>query len=141
MKLWTDAEICADAVARDVAERCVYIAECAGEPAGTWKLQLSDTEIWPEFPQEEATYIHRFAVRREFSGGETSARDAGVGRRTNARAGPPARAPRMRSLAPAPAKRSTNAAASASTARSKPAVFCWQGRDEGGRLGVQRITK
>jgi len=28
--------------ARDVAERCVYIAECAGEPAGTWKLQLSE---------------------------------------------------------------------------------------------------
>ena len=71
-RLWTDAEICAAAVARDIAEDATYLAECDGACAATLKLQSMDLEVWPELPQEEALYIHRFAVRRKFSGGALS---------------------------------------------------------------------
>ena len=72
MPLWKLDELAADRIASDVAEGLYFLAECDGVPAGTVRFQLSDPLFWPDVPQDEAAYIHRLAVRRDFAGGGVS---------------------------------------------------------------------
>jgi GNAT superfamily N-acetyltransferase len=72
MSMWQQGELAADCITADVAAGLYYLAECDGEPAGTLRFQLSDPLFWPDVPQDEAVYIHRLAVRREFAGGRAS---------------------------------------------------------------------
>lgn len=46
----------------------VYVAECQGEIVGTYVITWSDPYIWQELDHNDAGYIHRFAVNRNYKG-------------------------------------------------------------------------
>ncbi|MBC1236035.1 GNAT family N-acetyltransferase [Nostoc sp. 2RC] len=70
--LWHDSELSPEYISEDVANGLFFIAEWAGEPAGTIKFQLEDLVFWPDIPQQESAFVHRLAVRRRYSGGKVS---------------------------------------------------------------------
>ncbi|MEH1936081.1 MAG: GNAT family N-acetyltransferase [Nostoc sp.] len=70
--LWRDSEVSPESISEDIANGLFFIAEWAGEPAGTIKFQLEDLLFWPDISQEESAFVHRFAVRRDYSGGKVS---------------------------------------------------------------------
>ncbi|MCC5666623.1 GNAT family N-acetyltransferase [Nostoc sp. CHAB 5784] len=72
MPLWRDSEVSPESISEDVANGLFFIAECAGEPAGTIKFQLEDLLFWPDISQEESAFLHRLAIRRHYSGGKVS---------------------------------------------------------------------
>lgn len=88
MPMWRADELSADRIASDVAAGEFFVAECKDKIVGTVKFQLSDQLFWPDSPVEEAAYIHRLAVRRDFAGGRVSGellRWAGERARTHGR--------------------------------------------------------
>ncbi|MBH8554830.1 GNAT family N-acetyltransferase [Nostocaceae cyanobacterium CENA357] len=70
--LWHDSEVSPASISEDVAKGLFFIAEWAGEPAGTIKFQLEDLLFWPDISQEESAFVHRLAIRRRYSGGKVS---------------------------------------------------------------------
>ncbi|WGV28546.1 GNAT family N-acetyltransferase [Halotia branconii] len=70
--LWHDSEVSPASISEDIAEGLFFIAEWAGEPAGTIKFQLEDLLFWPDISQEESAFVHRLAIRRRYSGGKVS---------------------------------------------------------------------
>ena len=72
MGMWRASELTPAEILEDVSEGLFFLAEHAGQPVGTMKFQLSDVLFWPDVPQDEAAFIHRVAVRREFAGGTVS---------------------------------------------------------------------
>ncbi|MEA5606033.1 GNAT family N-acetyltransferase [Nostoc sp. UHCC 0252] len=70
--LWGDSELSLESISEDVANGLYFIAECDGEPAGTIKFQLEDLLFWPDISQEESAFLHRLAIRRQYSGGKVS---------------------------------------------------------------------
>ncbi|MHC5824202.1 MAG: GNAT family N-acetyltransferase [Nostoc sp.] len=70
--LWRDSEISPESISEDVGNGLFFIAEWAGEPAGTIKFQLEDLLFWPDISQQESAFVHRLAVRRRYSGGKVS---------------------------------------------------------------------
>ncbi|MDZ8069590.1 MAG: GNAT family N-acetyltransferase [Nostoc sp. DedQUE08] len=70
--LWHESEISPKSISKDVANGLFFIAEWAGEPAGTIKFQLEDLLFWPDISQEDSAFVHRLAVRRHYSGGKVS---------------------------------------------------------------------
>jgi GNAT superfamily N-acetyltransferase len=70
--MWRDSELLPDRLAADVTEGLFFLAEQDGVPAGTLKFQLEDPLFWPDQPTGQAAYVHRLAVRRQFSGGGIS---------------------------------------------------------------------
>ncbi|MBX9255212.1 GNAT family N-acetyltransferase [Desmonostoc muscorum CCALA 125] len=70
--LWRDSEVSPENISEDVANGLFFIAEWAGEPAGTIKFQLEDLLFWPDISQQESAFVHRLAVRRRYSGGKVS---------------------------------------------------------------------
>jgi GNAT superfamily N-acetyltransferase len=70
--LWGDSEVSLESISEDVANGLFFLAEWAGEPAGTIKFQLEDLLFWPDISQEESAFVHRLAVRRRYSGGKVS---------------------------------------------------------------------
>jgi GNAT superfamily N-acetyltransferase len=89
LSMWQPGELESDSIVADVAEGLYFLAECDGQPAGTLRFQLSDPLFWPDVPQDDATYVHRLAVRRKYAGGKVSTlmlewaaeRTAALGRR------------------------------------------------------------
>ena len=65
---WQQAELAETSISADVQHQLFFIADCDGDPAGTMRFQIEDSEFWPDLPKEEAAYIHRLAVRRKFAG-------------------------------------------------------------------------
>ncbi|MBW4643997.1 MAG: GNAT family N-acetyltransferase [Goleter apudmare HA4340-LM2] len=70
--LWDDSELAPERISQDVADGLFFIADFAGEPAGTIRFQLEDLLFWPDVVQEDSAFLHRFAVRRHYSGGKVS---------------------------------------------------------------------
>ncbi|MEH1792192.1 MULTISPECIES: GNAT family N-acetyltransferase [unclassified Nostoc] len=70
--LWCNSEVSPENISEDIAKGLFFIAECGGEPAGTIKFQLEDLLFWPDISQEESAFVHRFAIRRRYSGGKVS---------------------------------------------------------------------
>ncbi|MCC5642337.1 GNAT family N-acetyltransferase [Nostoc sp. CHAB 5824] len=70
--LWGDSQVSLESISEDVANGLFFIAEWAGEPAGTIKFQLEDLLFWPDISQEESAFVHRLAIRRQYSGGKVS---------------------------------------------------------------------
>jgi GNAT superfamily N-acetyltransferase len=66
--MWELGEVDEGRIAAEVATGLFSLAWCGGEPAGTVKFQLEDTEFWPDQRDGRAAYIHRLAVRRKFAG-------------------------------------------------------------------------
>jgi GNAT superfamily N-acetyltransferase len=72
MGMWRTNELAAERIAQDVATGSFYVAD-VGQPIGTIKFQLTDTEFWPDFPGGDSAFVHRLAVRRDFAGQGVSA--------------------------------------------------------------------
>jgi GNAT superfamily N-acetyltransferase len=68
MPLWQENDVDIACIAPDVRAGLFYLAEYSGDPAGTMKFQLDDPIVWPDARPQEATYIHRLAVRRRYAG-------------------------------------------------------------------------
>ena len=68
MPMWRDNELIPAVIADEVNAGLFFLAENAGEPAGTVKFQLEDPLFWPDLPPNQAAYIHRLAVRRPYAG-------------------------------------------------------------------------
>jgi hypothetical protein len=71
--MWRAEELSPDTVAADVSAGLFFIGECDGQPACTFKFQMTDALFWPDIPQDQSAFIHRLALRRQFSGGQVSA--------------------------------------------------------------------
>jgi GNAT superfamily N-acetyltransferase len=71
MPMWRESELVVSRIRDDVAVGLFFLAVAAAESVGTIKFQLSDPIFWPDVP-DDAAYVHRLAVRRQFAGGELS---------------------------------------------------------------------
>ena len=67
-RMWRDDELEPDRISHDVEAGSFHLAHFDGQPAGTIKFQLEDTRFWPDFPGDDAAYVHRIAVKRKFAG-------------------------------------------------------------------------
>ena len=72
MALWQENEVSPETVLRDVELGLFYIAFYQGFAVGVVKFQTEDLVFWPDIPQENSAFLHRLAVRRNFSGGAVS---------------------------------------------------------------------
>jgi GNAT superfamily N-acetyltransferase len=70
--LWRDDEARAEAILPDVESGLFHLAVVDGTAGGTIKFQLEDPELWPDVPHGMSAFLHRLAVRRQFSGGALS---------------------------------------------------------------------
>jgi GNAT superfamily N-acetyltransferase len=66
--MWRDDELDPDRIDKDVAAGSFYLAYYAGVPAGTIRFQLEDARFWPDLTRNDAAYVHRIAVKRQFGG-------------------------------------------------------------------------
>ncbi|GMW02060.1 MAG: hypothetical protein AMXMBFR84_31960 [Candidatus Hydrogenedentota bacterium] len=73
MAMWHTYELDDDHLRSGVASGQFVLASVEGNPAATLRFQLEDLLFWPDQPQDESTYIHRFAVRRQYAGKGVSA--------------------------------------------------------------------
>ena len=70
--LWQPSDVASAAIRSDVAAGYYFLALHNDQPSGTFKYQPDDPLIWPEESENEASYIHRVAVKRAFAGGKLS---------------------------------------------------------------------
>jgi GNAT superfamily N-acetyltransferase len=68
MSLWRAESLEYALIAADVSAGLFFLAECSGHSAGVVRFQLDDSVYWPEMSQQNATYIHRLAIRRRYAG-------------------------------------------------------------------------
>ena len=68
MPLWQEGELESSRIVPDVNAGLFFLAEYSGDSAGTLKFQLDDPVVWPDARPQDAAYIHRLAVRRQFAG-------------------------------------------------------------------------
>jgi ribosomal protein S18 acetylase RimI-like enzyme len=66
--MWRDDELDPDRIFQDVEAGLFHLAYSDSEPAGTIKFQLEDSRFWPDYPGDDAAYVHRIAVKRKFAG-------------------------------------------------------------------------
>ena len=66
--MWRDDELDPERIHEDVVAGLFNLGHYDGVPAGTIKFQLEDARFWPDLPGNDAAYVHRIAVRRQFSG-------------------------------------------------------------------------
>jgi GNAT superfamily N-acetyltransferase len=70
--LWLPSELGRSDIEAHVTDGLYFLAEVNGECAGTFRFQLTDPEFWPDVPPHESVFVHRLAVRRQYSGGQVS---------------------------------------------------------------------
>ena len=70
--LWSQQELQPDLIASDTAAGRYFLAERSAHVIAVARFQLEDPEFWPDRQAQEATFIHRLAVRRSVAGGEVS---------------------------------------------------------------------
>ena len=68
MPLWGEENLEYAVIAADVQAGLFFLAESAGDSAGTVKFQLDDPDCWPDARSDEAAYVHRLAIRRRYAG-------------------------------------------------------------------------
>jgi GNAT superfamily N-acetyltransferase len=68
LSLWREEMLEPALIAPDVDAGQFFIAECAGDSAGTIKFQLEDPVVWTDAREQDAAYIHRLAVRTRYAG-------------------------------------------------------------------------
>jgi GNAT superfamily N-acetyltransferase len=68
MSLWQQDELNAVNIAEDVTLGLYFLAVDKGCAVGTLRFQLEDPTVWPDALPQQATYIHRLAVRRRYAG-------------------------------------------------------------------------
>jgi hypothetical protein len=73
MTLWHEDDLRVELLSADVRGGLYHLALHGDDAAGTVKLQWSDPLIWPDAGPDEALYVHRLAVRRQYADGRVSA--------------------------------------------------------------------
>jgi GNAT superfamily N-acetyltransferase len=68
MPMWREDQLDPAIVVADVAAGLYFLAQHGDNPVGTVRFQLQDPAFWPDALPQEAAYIHRFAIRREYAG-------------------------------------------------------------------------
>ena len=68
MPLWQPAAFEPDRLAPDIVRGSYMLAWWRGSPAGVFKYQREDPEIWPDALPGEAAYVHRLAICRRYAG-------------------------------------------------------------------------
>ncbi len=72
-EMWGEDDLAADRILREIDEGLFHLVEVDGEPAGTFRYQLTDPEFWPDLESPaDSAFLHRLAVRRKFAGGGVS---------------------------------------------------------------------
>jgi GNAT superfamily N-acetyltransferase len=70
--LWLEHELLPADIEAHVRAGFFFIAWREGRPAGTFRLELTDPDTWPDVEPDESVFVHRFAVCRRFAGGGVS---------------------------------------------------------------------
>jgi GNAT superfamily N-acetyltransferase len=68
MPMWRADQLDPASIVADVAAGLYFLAQNGEDPAGTVRFQLEDVTFWPDALPQEAAYIHRFAIRRQYAG-------------------------------------------------------------------------
>jgi GNAT superfamily N-acetyltransferase len=68
MPMWPEEEMGVERILPDINAGLFFLAEYSGNAAGTMKFQMDDPIVWPDALPQQATYIHRLAVRRRYAG-------------------------------------------------------------------------
>lgn len=66
--VWQDGWLTKDKlVTKEARPENFCIGKLGGESVCAFILQWSDSEFWKDAPEDEAVYLHKFCVKREFS--------------------------------------------------------------------------
>jgi GNAT superfamily N-acetyltransferase len=68
MPMWREDQLDPAIIVADVAAGLYFLAQLGENPVGTVRFQLEDPAFWPDALPQEAAYIHRFAIRRQYAG-------------------------------------------------------------------------
>ena len=66
--LWKHDELNEDFIRPHVEAGMYHLAKIGDEFAGCFRYQLEDKEYWDDVPHADSAFVHRVAVRRQFSG-------------------------------------------------------------------------
>lgn len=72
MPLWNIRDLSEESLREDVASGSYVLAEADGMMVGTLKFTMADPIVWPDVHDGNSTFVHRVAVRRNYSGGTVS---------------------------------------------------------------------
>lgn len=68
LRVWLDEWLTLDElITNETQPENFYVGSIDGEDACSFILQWEDSEWWPGVPKYEATYLHKFCVRRGFA--------------------------------------------------------------------------
>ena len=68
-RVWPDAWLTVEElITPDAQPENFCIGTMDGETACAFILQWADSDYWPDAPEYEAAYLHKFCVRRKFAG-------------------------------------------------------------------------
>lgn len=68
LKIWKDEQLTREKLLIDIDEDNFYIGKVSDSNACCMILQWNDTLFWPKAKENEAGYMHKLCVRREYSG-------------------------------------------------------------------------
>jgi GNAT superfamily N-acetyltransferase len=68
MPMWLPSEVSLDAIFADVRQGLFFVVEHEQRLVAAVKFQLDDPLFWPDVPNDESAFIHRFVVSREYAG-------------------------------------------------------------------------
>lgn len=66
--LWSDEALEKSNLLQYYKEEEFYLLQVDGQDAGAFVLQWEDQVFWPEFTEDEAGYIHKLVIKREYAG-------------------------------------------------------------------------
>lgn len=68
LRVWLDQWLTPEELLTpDAGPENFYVGSINGEDACSFILQWKDSDWWPEAPEYEAAYLHKFCVRRKFA--------------------------------------------------------------------------
>ncbi len=68
LNVWKDEHLTREGLMVNVFEDDFYVGKVLGNNACCMLLQWSDTFFWPNSKENEAGYVHKLCVRREYAG-------------------------------------------------------------------------
>ncbi len=67
MPLWRNNELAVERIAADIETGIFFVAEFADEIVAVTQFQLTDKVVWPDALPDEAAYVHRLAIKRQYA--------------------------------------------------------------------------
>ncbi|MCL6625784.1 MAG: GNAT family N-acetyltransferase [Alicyclobacillus shizuokensis] len=66
-EMWSAEQVSVDNLLRDYSLDQLFLGHVNDRPAATIILQETDELFWPDVPQGESVFIHKFSIRRVFA--------------------------------------------------------------------------